>query len=276
MDWLKPFDSLGGTLWAVVDIVLVAYVLYRLFLLIRGTRAVSLINGIFLLLIVRALSGYFNLLTLKWLLDQAVIGAAVALPVVFQPELRRALEHLGRGRLIPTRSLIDLGEEDVVRVIDQVVKAAEILSRNKTGALMVLERGTKLGEIIDSGIKIDGVVGWEMLTNIFIPNTPLHDGAVIIRGNRVVAAACWLPLAEDTVLANTLGSRHRASVGITEQTDAISVVVSEETGTISVAQGGRLTRDLDEKALRDMLSALLSPKPAANRPFWNRGSTESR
>lgn len=258
---------------ALLDISLVAYVLYRLFILIRGTRAVQLINGIFILLLGNAISTALNLHTLKWLLDQAIFTAAVALPVVFQPELRRALETLGRGRFIPAPGLKELGDEDVGRVLDQVVKAAEILSRNKTGALIVFERETKLGEVIDSGIRIEGYVSWELLTNIFIQNTPLHDGAVILRGNRVLAAACWLPLAEATYLAHELGTRHRAAVGVTEHSDCVSVVVSEETGTISVAHGGKLIRDLDEKALRELLTALLAPRPAPGRPFWSWGSS---
>lgn len=257
---------------SVLDIGLVAYVLYRLFILIRGTRAVQLINGIFVLLLANAASRALNLYTLKWLLDQAIFTAAVALPVVFQPELRRALETLGRGRFIPTTGISELNEEDVGRVLDQVVKCTEILSRNKTGALVVLERETKLGEVIDSGIKIEGYVSWELFTNIFIENTPLHDGAVIVRGNRVMAAACWLPLAEATFLAHELGTRHRAAVGVTEHSDAIAVVVSEETGTISVAHGGKLIRDLDEKALRELLTALLVPKSAPGRTFWSWGN----
>lgn len=257
---------------SILDITLVAYVLYRLFILIRGTRAVQLINGIFVLLLANAASRILDLHTLKWLLDQAIFTAAVALPVVFQPELRRALETLGRGRFIPTVGVSDLGAEDVGRLLDQVVKSADILARNKTGALMVLERETKLGEIIDSGIRIEGFVSWELLTNIFVENTPLHDGAVIIRGNRLMAAACWLPLAEATVLVHELGTRHRSAVGVTEHSDAVAVVVSEETGTISVAHGGKLIRDLDEKALRELLTALLVPKPAPARIFWSWGS----
>lgn len=256
---------------AVLDIGLVAYLLYRFFLLIRGTRAVQLINGIFVLLIAWALSKFLNLYTLNWLLDKAILASSVALPVVFQPELRRALEHLGRGRLLPTKGLMELGEDDQRRVVDQVVRAAEVLARTRTGALVVLERETQLGDIIDSGIKIEGYVTWELLTNVFIDKSPLHDGAVIIRGNRVVAARCLLPLADATVLGHDLGTRHRAGVGVTEHSDAVAVIVSEERGTISVAQGGRLVRDLDEKALRDLLSALLLPKPNLVRSFWSWG-----
>lgn len=264
--------SWWDTLLAVVDVTLVAYILYRLFLLIRGTRAVQLINGIFILLAAYAASKWLELNTLNWILDRVIVAASVALPIVFQPELRKALEHLGRGRFILTKGMMEPGEPDVARVIDQVVRAAEILSRNKTGALVVLERETKLGEIIDGGIKVDGLVSWEMLTNIFIPNTPLHDGAVVIRDNRVAAAACWLPLAQEVVLATHLGSRHRAGVGITEQSDAVAVIVSEETGIISIAQGGKLVRELDEKTLREMLASLLPARGPAGRSFWSWGT----
>lgn len=253
---------------AVVDIGLVAYVLYRLFVLIRGTRAVQLINGIFILLVAYAVSRWLNLVTLNWLMEKALVGGLVALPIVFQPELRRALEQLGRGRLIPAAALSDLGEEDVGRVIDQVVRAVEILSRNKTGALIVMERSTKLGEYLDAGIPVDATVTWELLTNIFIPNTPLHDGALVIRGTRVLAAGVWLPLAEATLLSTELGSRHRAAIGVTEHSDAVAVVASEETGTISVAHGGRLLRNLDEKALRETLTTLLPAKSLMPRGLW--------
>lgn len=257
-----------------MDVSLVAYILYRLFSLIRGTRAVPLINGIFVLVISYLVARWLALLTIQFILEKVFIAASVAIPVIFQPELRRALEHLGRGRLIPTNRITDeMKEEDRLNLIDQVVRAAEILGRSKTGALVVIERETGLGEYIDSGIKVDGLVSWEVLTNIFIPNTPLHDGAVIIRGNRVGAAACWLPLAEATVLVHELGTRHRAGVGVTEQSDAITIIVSEETGSISLAQGGKLVRHLDEKTLREMLTKVLeAKKPTARRSFWNWGA----
>lgn len=215
-----------------------------------------------------------ELYTIQFILEKLFIAASVAIPIIFQPELRRALEHIGRGRLLPTnRTSDEMREDDLVSLIDQVVRATEILGRTKTGALMVIERETGLGEYIDSGIKVDGLVTWEMLTNIFIPNTPLHDGAVIIRGKRVAAAACWLPLAEASVLSHDLGTRHRAGVGVTEHSDAVTVIVSEETGTISLAQAGKLIRHLDEKTLREMLTTVLQvKKPGVRRGFWNWGA----
>lgn len=259
----------------VLDVSLVAYIVYKLFSFIRGTRAVPLINGLFTLVVGYLIALALKLYTIQWILENAFVAASVAIPIIFQPELRRALEHLGRGKLLPTpnRPREDLKSEELRRLIDQVVRATEILGRTKTGALMVLERETGLGEYIDSGIALDAVVTWELLTNIFVEKTPLHDGAVVIRASRVAAAACWLPLAEASVLAHELGTRHRAGVGVTEQSDAVVVIVSEETGTISVAQGGKLLRHLDEKTLREMLTTLLEAnKPSGNRSFWNWGA----
>ncbi|HYG58733.1 MAG TPA: diadenylate cyclase CdaA [Symbiobacteriaceae bacterium] len=257
-----------------VDIALVAYIVYKLFSLIRGTRAVPLINGLFTLVIAYLLARTLRLYTIQWILENAFIAASVALPIIFQPELRRALEHLGRGRLLPTnRPREDVRGEELKRLIDQVVRATEILGRNKTGALIVIERETGLGEYIDSGIKLDATVTWELLTNIFVEKTPLHDGAVVIRANRAAAAACWLPLAEASVLPHDLGTRHRAGLAVTEQSDAVTIIVSEETGTISVAQGGKLIRHLDDKTLREMLTTLLEVnKPSGTRGFWNWGA----
>lgn len=266
------------TLWdyirTILDITLVAYILFKLFSLIRGTRAVPLINGVFTLVVAYLAASFLRFYTIQFILQNAFIAASVALPIIFQPELRRALEHLGRGRLLPTnRRSEDVREEDMTRLIDQVVRATEILGRTKTGALIVIERETGLGEYIDSGIKLDALVSWELLTNIFVEKTPLHDGAAIIRNTRVSAAACWLPLAEASVLAHDLGTRHRAGVGVTEQSDAVTVIVSEETGTISVSVAGKLTRNLDDKTLREMLTNLLDvKKQSSGRGFWNWGS----
>ena len=251
-----------------------AYILYKIFSLIRGTRAVPLINGILVLTLGYLVASWLGLYTIQFLLEKVFIAASVAIPVIFQPELRRALEHLGRGRIFPTnRSTADMRDDEVTFLIDQVVRAAENLGRTKTGALIVIERETGLGEYIDSGVKLDAKVSWELLINIFVPNTPLHDGAVIIRGNRVVAAACWLPLAEGSVLSHDLGTRHRSGVGVTEQSDALTVIVSEETGTISLAHSGKLLRHLDDKTLREMLCTLLEVKKSSGkRGFWNWGA----
>lgn len=265
--------SLAEAITAVIDVVLVAYVLYRLFILVRGTRAIALINGIIILAIFNALATWLNLYTMKWLLDRVWFAGAVALPVVFQPELRRALESLGRGRLF-AKVAKEEDEADMNLVIDQVVQASQVLSRNQTGALVVIEREVGLNDLVETGIKIDAVVTWELLINTFIPNTPLHDGALIIRGNRAVAAACFLPLAEAAEVSHDLGTRHRAAIGVTEHSDAVVVVVSEETGAISIAQAGKLIRHLDDKTLREMLTSLLQPKAVSQFKVWNWGGSQ--
>ena len=264
----KPIDALR----AAVDIGLVAYVLYRLFILIRGTRAIPLINGIIILVIAKSFAKDISMVTLNWLLDKAILGESVAIPIVFQPELRRALEQLGRGRLLRTFQLTDMGEEELQRAIEQIARACEGLSRTRTGALIVIERVTGLSDIIESGIRLESLVSAELLTNIFVENTPLHDGAIIIRGNRIMAAACFLPLAEATEVSQELGSRHRAAIGVTEHSDALVVVVSEETGTISVASSGQLTRFLDGKTLREIMKAQLEPAKPGQRHLWHWGT----
>jgi diadenylate cyclase len=272
--WLPNLDYLKSVLKfnlsSVIDILIVAFVIYRLMLLIKGTRAVQLIKGLVVLLIATALSSLFNLYTINWLLRQAMTALVVALPVVFQPELRRALEKLGRGRFLAQTSLM-AGEVDPVKVIAEITRAATVLSKNKMGALIILERETGLEEHIDTGVKIDGIVAAEFLVNIFIPKTPLHDGAAIIRGGRVAAAACFLPLSENPYLTSDLGTRHRAGIGITEQSDAVAVIVSEETGSVSIAVEGRLTRHLDEASLQDKLTELLNNRASNSlSSFWPR------
>lgn len=258
--WLPNLDYfkavLKFNLSSVIDILIVAFVIYRLMLLIKGTRAVQLIKGLVVLLIATALSSLFNLYTINWLLRQAMTALVVALPVVFQPELRRALEKLGRGKFLAQTSL-GSGEIDHVKLIAEINRSATVLSKNKMGALIILERETGLEDHIDTGVKVDGMVSAEFLVNIFIPKTPLHDGAVIIRGDRVAAAACFLPLSENPYLTSDLGTRHRAGIGITEHSDAVAVIISEETGAVSIAVEGKLTRYLDEATLQDKLTTLL-------------------
>ncbi|MHB0886308.1 MAG: diadenylate cyclase CdaA [Bacillota bacterium] len=255
---LTPLDLVTS----IIDIALVAYVLYRLFMIIRGTRAVQLIKGVVALVIATTVSGWLHLYTVNWLMRQAQVALLVALPVVFQPELRRALEHIGRGRIF-ARSFMLLGEDELKKVIEQVTRAAELLAKSKTGALIVIEREVGLKDIAETGTTIDGVISAEFLVNIFVPKTPLHDGAVILRGDRIVAAGCFLPMTDRQDLERELGARHRSALGITEHSDALAVVVSEETGSISLASGGKLIRHLDLKTLAELLQANLIPRPMA-------------
>lgn len=253
---------------SVIDIVAVAAVLYQFLMLIKGTRAVQLIKGLVVLIIVSYLSERLRLTTISWLLSRVWQMLFVALPIVFQPELRRALEQLGRGKFF-TRHPSTLGNEVLDKVIEEMVRCTQVLSKNRIGALVVIERETGVQDYVETGIKIDGVVSSEFLVNIFIPNTPLHDGAVIVRGDRVAAAGCFLPLSENPDIQKELGTRHRAALGLSEVSDAIIVVVSEETGAISVAIEGSLTRFLDEKSLKDLLERELRfEKTVSTLSFW--------
>jgi diadenylate cyclase len=242
----------------VVDILLVAAVIYAVLLLVRGTQAVQLLRGVILLALFIALIGSLAGLTaFNWLMRSSGQFLAVVIAIVLQPELRRALERLGRAGGVALWSGRDV---ELDRVVNALVSACRRLSERRHGALIVLERDTGLQDYVDTGVEIDALVADELLQTIFFPSTALHDGAAIVRGNRVVAAACVLPLAEAIVSDSHLGTRHRAAVGITEQTDAIALVVSEETGTISMARNGRMVRHLDERRLATLLQAMLAPR----------------
>jgi len=264
-----PVSNSYYSIIAVLDIVLVTFVLYKIFLLIKGTRAIQLLKGLGILLAVTIISQWAGLYTINWLLQKTIGMVFVALPVVFQPELRRALEQLGRGRIFASSSR-QLGPEARQRLLGELVAAISQASQTRTGMLLVLVGESKLHEYTETGTGIDGLVSRELLTNIFTPNTPLHDGAVIIDGERVVAAGCLLPLSENREVGRELGTRHRAALGISEVSDAVAIVVSEETGTISVAQEGNLTRYLTEKPLKEMLEVLYSSPEDLNRPWWRK------
>lgn len=238
----------------VVDIIIVAYILYKLFILIHETRAEQLIKGLVILVIIMKISDLFGLITLYWLIQNTLTVGLIALIIIFQPELRKALEHLGRSKFI-TRKMFD-NEEFIEIIVDEITIAAINLSETKTGALIVIEQETGLNDFMESGIKIDAVVTSALLENIFVENTPLHDGAVIIRRDRIMAAACVLPLTEQA-LNKELGTRHRAGIGVTENSDAIAVIVSEETGTISLAINGRITRHYGAEKLKIVLTKAL-------------------
>ena len=258
-------ERLGWT--DAVDIVLVAFIFFWLLYLVRGTRAVPLLRGVvFLVIVVVLLSGFIELLAFGWLIERALPALLVAVPVVFQPELRRALEQLGRpGALFGWRT----GDRETLqRALSAITDAAETLADRHHGALIVLERQTGLQEFVESGIHLDADVSYELLLTIFNPATTLHDGAVIVREGRVVAAACVLPLSTAFLADRQLGLRHRAAIGVTEESDAISVVVSEERGSISITHNGRIIRNLDAKRLQKVLRAFYQPVLERNRPAW--------
>ncbi|GKS10858.1 diadenylate cyclase CdaA [Paenibacillus chitinolyticus] len=242
----------------IIDISIVSYVVYKLIMLLRGTRAVQLMKGIIVVLVAWALSVAFNLNTLQWIMNQMFTVGLIAIIIIFQPELRRALEQLGRGRLF-SRSSMDVDQDVNIR-IGEVIKAMNYLSRRKIGALIVFEKETGLTDYIESGIAIGGRISSELIINIFIPNTPLHDGAVIIRNNQLMAAGCYLPLSENPFISKELGTRHRAAIGMSEVSDAVCLIVSEETGQISLSLNGQVVRDIKEESLISKLFDELKPK----------------
>jgi len=249
---------------AAVDILLIAAIIYWVLLLLRGTTAMSVLRGIAVVFVgAFVLARVFDLRVLNYVLTHSFVAVLIAIPIIFQPELRRALERLGRTR----RAW--LGRPSYDAVIDAVTGAACNLARERHGALMVLERETGLEDYIDTGVRVDAAPSVELLQGIFFPNSPLHDGAVILRENRVVAAACTLPLADERP-RGMMGTRHRAALGITERTDAVSVVVSEQTGQMSVATNGRMWQRLDEGRLRATLQSILGS------PWAQRGDGRQR
>ncbi len=243
---------------SLVDILLVALVFLGLFYLVRGTRAVILLRGILLVAFFAVLaSTLLNLTAFNWLIRNSIPALLVAIPVIFQPELRRAFERLGRPRaLIGTRTT-----DATTKFLATLSRAAGALSRQMCGALIVIEGRTGLQEYVDTGIKIDAEISVDLLLTIFNKHTNLHDGAVILRDERIQTASCMLPLSENPDVDRDLGTRHRAALGITESTDAIAIVVSEETGGISVAHNGRLIRNLDEGNLNRLLTNLYTGRP---------------
>lgn len=235
----------------IIDIGVVAYFLYRIYLMLKNTRAATLVKGLLVLVVFMIICRSFNLHVISWLLEKGMTMIMVALPVVFQPELRRALEQIGRGNLF--RKTSELNEQEVEDMLEAVANATMAMSKDKVGALMVFERVTGLLERIETGVPIDGVVSSALIQNIFVKDTPLHDGAVIIRDNRIVAACCLLPLTENRNISQELGTRHRAAIGMSEQSDALVLVVSEETGSVSIARNGDLLRFLTESDVKAVL-----------------------
>lgn len=253
----------------ILDILIVTFLVYQLIVLIRRTKAVQLVFGLVVLILAYVASRFLGLYTLQYILGYIGLVVPIALLVIFQPELRRMLEQLGRGSVLAGAfTPHGLGREETIRLVNEVGRAARVLSMRKIGALFVLERRTGLADYIETGIRVDALVTVQLLINLFFPNSPLHDGAVVIRGGRVIAASCLLPLSENPALSRTLGTRHRAGLGIAEQTDAVAVIVSEETGTISLARDGDLVRGLSEEELKGELLRLFVGQPSAPARRW--------
>lgn len=237
----------------IVDIAIVAYIFYKIFMFIKDTRAEQVFKGIILLLLATSLSEAFKLHTLNWILLRTLDLGFIAALIIFQPELRAGLEHIGRTNFNIFLKGNNVSDESLSNTIEEIVEALYSLSRQKIGALIIMERQTKIGEIINTGTSIDGEVSRQLLINIFIPNTPLHDGAVVIRESKIKAAACFLPLTESKDLSKDLGTRHRAAIGVSEVSDCISLIVSEETGDVSIAKSGKLYRNVSRERMTNIL-----------------------
>jgi diadenylate cyclase len=252
-----------------LDIGLVAFFLYRMFLLIRGTQAVQLMVGVLLLALVGLIANLLDLHLLSFIFRNAAPAILIGIIVLFQPEIRRALDQFGRIGFIG-RPLAHYNLQIFSRMIDEVIRAVTKLMQRYTGALIVFEKDTGLENYANTGIRINGELTAEFLEAIFFPNSPLHDGAVIIRGNQILAAGCVLPLADEANVRERMGTRHRAGLGLSMQTDAVVVIVSEETGHITVAHEGKLLRNLDPDRLRQVLSSLLQPRGEIHAPLLAR------
>ena len=258
------FDNLGITEFArpslgisdILDILIVAYIIYKIIFWIKETRAWVLFKGILVIFALAAVAMLLKLNTILWILSNTISVGIIAVIVVFQPELRKALEQLGKGKFFTAfaRSSEETDDKAAQRTVDEIVKAAEKMGSVKTGALILIEQKVPLGDFERTGIPVDAIVSSQLLINIFEHNTPLHDGAVIVRRNRVAAATCFLPLTDSNEVSMELGTRHRAAIGASEVSDAYVIVVSEETGAISLARGGVLYRDLSPEQLKNMIS----------------------
>lgn len=262
----------------IIDILLVAYLIYQLFRIVSGTKAEQILKGIIILLVITLASNFLKLNSINFILSNTLQAGFIALIVLFQPELRKALEKVGRntfGNVLKSDSEEGI---DVSETIHQVCNAAKSFSVSRTGAIIVFERETNLNELlIGTYSPVDSLVTSSLLHNIFYPNTPLHDGAVIIRNNRVYAANCYLPLTSRDGIDQEMGTRHRAGIGITELSDCVSVMVSEETGKISVAVEGKIERGLTTEALEIKLkNLLLAPQPTVEKKKWKKGRVRSK
>lgn len=261
----------------ILDILMVAYIIYLFIHLIRETRAEPLLKGILMIIVVMQLSKWLQLNTIYFVIRNAMQYGVIALLVVFQPELRRALEKIGHT-WFGISGLSSETSSETAHTVSEICKACKTLSETHTGALMVIERETKLNDIIHAGISLDSVISSELLLNIFVVNTPLHDGAVVIRGDRIMAATCVLPLTKREDLSSELGTRHRAGIGMSEQADAVTVIVSEETGTVSYTVNGHIYRRQTPESLEVNLLRLLetdsSNKVIPKKFFYKKGASK--
>ncbi|NHL90740.1 TIGR00159 family protein [Lactobacillus helveticus] len=251
-----------------IDILIIWYLVYRLIMLIRGTKAVQLAKGIVFIFIVRIIAVLLQLRAVTYIVDQIVSWAVIGIIVIFQPEIRRGLERLGRTPIFSGRG--ESAHAKSVKMVQELDKAIQYMSKRRIGALITIQQDTGLDDYIETGIKLDADITGELLINIFIPNTPLHDGAVIINNDRIAVAAAYLPLSDSSMIPKRLGTRHRAAVGISEVTDAVTIVVSEETGGVTITKNGRFLLDLTREEYLKYLNAQLVPKEEKKIPWIRR------
>ena len=256
-DFLDKYIPLKVEITDILEIIILAVAVYHIMLWVRRTKAWILFKGIVIILVFTLIASILQLNTVLWIMEQTLSVGIIAVVIIFQPELRKALEQLGQKNFISRVFNIDsnrnISERFSDKTVNELVKTAFELGKTKTGALIVIEQDYSLQEYINTGIDVDGIITSQLLINIFEHNTPLHDGAVIVRGNRVVSATCYLPLSDNMELSKELGTRHRAAVGVSEVSDAFTIIVSEETGKVSVTQGGQLLRNIDGEQLRALL-----------------------
>ncbi|MBE9898545.1 diadenylate cyclase CdaA [Enterococcus casseliflavus] len=261
LDYWRELLSFDIFSWSflvnVLDVIVVWYLVYKLIQLVRGTKAIQLFKGVGLFIVLRFLAGIVGLKTLSWLMDQIITYGVIAAIVIFQPEIRRGLEHLGRSSFFKTSKNEKRRDEVLVQALD---KAVQYMAKRKIGALITIERTTGLEEYIETGIPLDADVTGELLINIFIPNTPLHDGAVILRDDKIAVASAYLPLSESPLIPKEFGTRHRAAVGISEVSDALTIIVSEETGDVSITLNNRMLTELSRQEYLDVLNRELVPE----------------
>jgi len=264
LTWLENFDWIDlwswTTLVSIIDILIVAFFIYQLLRIAQGTRATELLKGILVIITIKFVSSIFQLHTTEYIVDFVIQWSAIALIVIFQPELRRGLQHIGRGSLFSIRKKTD----PVEYTINELAEAVQYMSRRHIGALISIEMEAPLREYIKTGISLDAVISSEIIINAFIPNTPLHDGAMILSNFSIASAASYLPLSESAAIPKKYGTRHRAAIGLSEETDAITIVVSEETGDISIAHRSNLMPDITVDEMKDYLHEHLQPDSEQN------------
>ncbi|MBS5359482.1 diadenylate cyclase CdaA [Finegoldia magna] len=255
--FLDKFFNMINTLrfLDIIDIVIVAVCIYKLYMMIKETRAEQLVKGLVIIFIFVKISDSLKLYTVNWVLENMMTALAIMIIVVFQPELRKILETIGRSNIL-TKSFADIRGEKVDKCVEEIVHAVFSLSRQRIGALIIFERSTGLGDVVETGTVLNSAISSELLINIFIPNTPLHDGAVVIKNDTIKAAACFLPLSTEQSISKELGTRHRAAIGMSEKSDCLALIVSEETGGISIAEHGKINRYVDEPTLTKILTKL--------------------